>query len=247
VQQRRNLKLAGARNFRDLGGYPARGNRSIRWGRLYRSNHLGHLTEDDAEILRGLGLKRVFDLRGVEERLAAPCRIEEFEVHSLPIEPVIVPALKARLDTRKQLSPADAVEIMRNSYRNYVRYHTRAFRALFAHLIADSAPAVLHCSAGKDRTGFASALILSALGVPNHLVVEDYLLTNDLWTMDRSATGSDLPAEIRDVLAVADESFLAAAFATIEADHRGLESYFEDGLGLGPKERARLEDLYLDP
>src|SRR3981189_2359646 len=93
----RHLNLAGASNFRDLGGYPGKDGRAVRWRQIFRSNHLGHLTEADIEVLRGLGLKCAFDFRGTEERVAAMCGVEEIAVHSLPIEPTVVAALRARL------------------------------------------------------------------------------------------------------------------------------------------------------
>ena len=117
----RHLNLAGASNFRDLGGYPARDGRAVRWRQIFRSNHLGHLTEADIEVLRGLGLKSAFDFRGTEERVAAMCSVEEIAVHSLPIEPTVVAALRARLATGAALSSADALDVMRDSYSNYVR------------------------------------------------------------------------------------------------------------------------------
>src|SRR6202790_755571 len=120
----RHFNLAGASSFRDLGGYPARGSRVVRWRRIFRSNHLGHVTDHDIEVLRGLGLKSAFDFRGTEERVVALCGIEEITVHSLPIEPTVVATLRARAATGVALSPADAVDVMRDSYRNYVRYNT---------------------------------------------------------------------------------------------------------------------------
>src|SRR6202171_2032289 len=129
----RHLDLAGASNFRDLGGYRAKDGRSVRWRQIFRSNHLGHLTEADIEVLRGLGLKSAFDFRGTGERMAAMCGVEEIAVHSLPIEPTVVAALRARLATGAPLSSAAALEVMRDSYRNYVRQNTQSFRALFAH------------------------------------------------------------------------------------------------------------------
>ena len=92
----RHLNLAGASNFRDLGGYPGMDGRIVRWRQIFRSNHLGHLTETDVEVLRPLGLKSAFDFRGTEERVAATCGLAEIAVHSLPIEPTVVAALRAR-------------------------------------------------------------------------------------------------------------------------------------------------------
>jgi protein-tyrosine phosphatase len=240
----RHFDLAGASNFRDLGGYPAKNGRTVRWRQIFRSNHLGHVTEADIAVLRGLGLRNAFDFRGTEERVAAVCRLTEIAVHSLPIEPTVVASLRARLTAGAALSTADALDVMRDSYRNYVRYNTPNFRALFAHLLEDRAPLVIHCTAGKDRTGFACALILHALGVPEDVIAEDYLLTNRFYRRDPSAS-IDLPDEVRQVLGSVEASFLAAAFDAICREYGDLESYFSEGLGLGPRERASLEASYL--
>src|ERR1700694_3169698 len=241
----RHLNLAGASNFRDLGGYPGRDGRPVRWRQIFRSNHLGHLTAADIAVLRPLGLKSAFDFRGTDERVAAICGLAEIAVHSLPIEPTVVATLRARLAEGAVLSAADALDVMRQSYRNYVRYNTASFRALLAHLLEDRAPLVIHCTAGKDRTGFACALILHVLGVPDDLIAEDYLLTNRFYRRDPSAS-SDLPDDVRQALASVEASFLAAAFEVIHADYGNLETYFSDGLGLATRERARLEAIYLE-
>ncbi len=213
----RHLNLAGANNFRDLGGYPARDGRAVRWRQIFRSNHLGHLTEADIEVLRPLGLKSAFDFRGTEERVAAICGLAEIAVHSLPIEPTVVAALRARLASGLPLSSADAVEVMRESYRNYVRHDTPSFRALFALLLEDRAP----------------------------LIAEDYLLTNRFYRRDPTAS-SDLPEDVRQVLASVETSFLAAGFDAISADYGDLENYLGDALGLGRRERATLQARYLE-
>jgi len=241
----RHFNLAGASNFRDLGGYPAGDGRKVRWRQIFRSNHLGLVTEADIRVLRGLGLKSAFDFRGVEERAVAMCALEEIAVHSLPIEPTVQATLRARRANGAPLSSTDALDVMRDSYRNYVRQSTPSYRALFAHLIEDRAPLVIHCTAGKDRTGFACALILHALGVPDEIIAEDYLLTNRFYRRDPAAS-SDLPEDVRQVLASVETSFLAAAFDAIGAEYGDLETYFSDGLGLGARQRARLEARYLE-
>jgi protein-tyrosine phosphatase len=241
----RHFDLVGASNFRDLGGYPGQDGRNVRWRQIFRSNHLGHLTEADIGVVRGLGLKRAFDFRGTEERVAAACAIVEIAVHSLPIEPTVVAALRARLATSKSLSPADGLEVMRESYRNYVQQSTPRFRSLFAHLLEAPAPLVIHCTAGKDRTGFACALILHALGVGEDVIAEDYLLTNRYYRRDPSSS-NDLPEDVRQVLGSVDASFLAAAFDAIRAEYGDLQNYFTDGLGLGGADRARLQAHYLE-
>jgi protein-tyrosine phosphatase len=241
----RHLNLAGASNFRDLGGYPTRDGRFVRWRQLFRSNHLGHLTDDDIAVVRGLGVRSAFDFRGAEERAEALCGITDITVHSLPVEPTVVAALRAIAASGNSLSTVHAIEVMRDSYRGYVQENTPRFRALFAHLLEDRTPLVIHCTAGKDRTGFACALILHALGVPDAVIVEDYLLTNRFYRRDPSAS-SDLPDDVRQVLGTVQAEFLAAAFEAIDAGYGGLDGYLRDSLGLGTAERKQLAVRYLE-
>src|SRR6267142_283762 len=241
----RHLNLAGASNFRDLGGYPARDGRIVRWRQIFRSNHLGHLTDDDIGVMRDLGVRSAFDFRGTEERNAALCGMPDIAVHSLPVEPTVVAALRAIAAGGTPLSTEHAVDVMRDSYRSYVQNNTPRFRALFAHLLEDRAPLVIHCTAGKDRTGFACALILHVLGVTNEVISEDYLLTNRFYRRDPSAS-NDLPEDVRRVLASVQPPCLAAACEAIDADYGDLESYLTDGLGLGSAERTALQGRYLE-
>jgi protein-tyrosine phosphatase len=241
----RHLNLAGASNFRDLGGYPARNGSRIRWRQIFRSNHLGHLTDSDIEVVRGLGVRSAFDFRGSVERAEALCGLAEITVHSLPVEPTVVAALRAIAASGTPLSTVHATEVMRDSYRNYVQQNTPRFRTLFAYLLEDRAPLVIHCTAGKDRTGFACALILHTLGVPDPVISEDYLLTNRFYRRDASS-GSDLPDDVKQVLGSVQASFLGAAFEAIDAHYGDLENYLRDGLGLGAAERAKLEARYLE-
>jgi protein-tyrosine phosphatase len=239
----RHLNLEGASNFRDLGGYPTSDGRIVRWRQIFRSNHLGRLTETDIVIVRQLGVRSAFDFRGREERAAAHCALAEIAVHSLPIEPTVVATLRARL-AAGCLTAEDALEIMRESYRNYVRLSTDSFRGLFAHLLEDRAPLVIHCTAGKDRTGFACALILHALGVPDDVIADDYLLTNRFYRRDPAAS-TDLPDDVRDAIGSVDASFLTAGLEAVQAGYGDLEGYLRDGLGIGAQERAALQARYL--
>ncbi len=134
---------------------------------------------------------------------------------------------------------------MRDSYRSYVQKNTQHFRTLFAHLLEDRAPLVIHCTAGKDRTGFASRadpayarrLRGSHLG---RLSPDQPLLPQG-----SQFTAATCPTSIKQVLGSVQASFLAAAFEAIDADYGDLESYLRDGLGLGKAERAHLEARYL--
>jgi protein-tyrosine phosphatase len=240
----RHLSLAGASNFRDLGGYPTKDGRTVRWRQIFRSNHLGHLTSDDAAIVRALGVKSAFDFRGAAERNEARCSMPEITVYSLPVEPTVVAALRAIAAAGTPLATSHAVEVMRDSYRSYVQQNTPRYRTLFAHLLEDRAPLVIHCTAGKDRTGFACALILHTLGVPDEVISEDYLLTNRFYRRDPNS-GIDLPDDVKQVLGSVQTAFLGAAFEAIDADYGDLETYLQKGLGLGAAERAALTARYL--
>lgn len=239
----RHLALQGASNFRDLGGYATTDGRTTRWRHIFRSNHLGQLTPADIEIVRALGVRSAFDFRGVEERAAGVCVVSEITVHSLPIEPTVVAALRAEIAKGTLTAPV-ALECMRESYRNYVRHNTHSFRMLFGHLLEDRAPLVIHCTAGKDRTGFASALILHALGVADEVIAEDYLLTNQFYRRDATAA-TDLPEDVRNAIGSVEASYLAAAFEAVGAEYGDLETYLHDGLKLGAPERDALKARYL--
>jgi protein-tyrosine phosphatase len=130
-------------------------------------------------------------------------------------------------------------------YRGFVRDYAGHFRRFFEHLLAESTPLVFHCSAGKDRTGFAAALILSALGVSREIVFQDYMLTNQLWAIDPLSTGG-LPADVTTALGRAEEAFLAAAYETIDLEFGGMDHYLAHELGLRQLQRTRLLDLYLE-
>ena len=156
--------LQGASNFRDLGGYPGHDGRLVRWRRLFRSDHLGSLTEADKAMLAELGLARSFDFRGVAERAALGYQLPGLTQHSLAIEPTVVQRMQDLIDAGQSLTPARTAELMADLYRTLVNDQSHRFAELFEHLLTADAPLVFHCTAGKDRTGFAAALVLLALG-----------------------------------------------------------------------------------
>jgi protein-tyrosine phosphatase len=240
------MKIAGATNFRDLGNRRTRGGQTVAPGRLFRADHLGALTAGDLAQIRALGVRRVLDLRGVNERAAAPCALPEVVVHSLAIEPTIVQKLSDLIAAGHRLTPGEVTAHMQDTYRGFVRHNTHRFAELFAHLLERAEPTVFHCTAGKDRTGFAAALILRSLDVSEADVMHDYLLTNErLKPMDASRHG--LAPEVQSVLWRVQPQFLQAAFEAVDADYGGVEAYLREGLRLGQAERARLRELYLSP
>ena len=232
------MRFPSSSNFRRVGSE----HRPLR--NLYRSDHLGALDAHDAEQIGRLGISRVLDFRGVDERCGAECRLSGVTVHSLPIEPTIVQKLSDMVAAGHRLTAGDMVGHMQDTYRGFVRNNTPRFAEFFQHLLASGEPTVFHCTAGKDRTGFAAALLLKAVGAPDDEVLADYLLTNDrLELPQQSRLG--LPREAMLVLWRVQPEFLQAALAEADRQYGSLEGYLREGLGLREPERAELRRLYL--
>jgi protein-tyrosine phosphatase len=133
---------------------------------------------------------------------------------------------------------------MQVTYQGFVRNNSDRFAQLFAHLLAQDAPLVFHCTAGKDRTGLAAALILSALGVSQADILQDYLLTNALYRHD-AGQGAPFSAQVMDVVWRVREDFLHAALQAIDADYGSMAQYLQNGLGLAEPDLERLRQMYL--
>ncbi|MFF3072281.1 tyrosine-protein phosphatase [Kitasatospora sp. NPDC057936] len=287
----RSLGLRGAVNARDLGGCRTADGRVLRPGTVLRSDGLNHVTEDDLNALRALGLRRVVDLRSLDEvREAGPDRVPGLPVPELARDlpagtaltvepdaedgvtlhhlPVFAPdfdiyvtlrdALADRSPARQRalLGDGRAAAMMTGLYRWFVT--DRLARERFADVLRllaapDGPPLLFHCTAGKDRTGWVSALLLTALGVDREAVVADYLLTNEraapvvARVMDDFGTRG-LMHEPRLLLPVfrADAAYLTAAFEEIEAGWSGFGAFWHDGLGLDDGVLAGLRDNLLD-
>ncbi|MCG2593149.1 tyrosine-protein phosphatase [Ramlibacter sp. XY19] len=229
------MRLTSSTNFR-----PIHSLRPV----LYRSDHLGALNDDDARQIQALGITRVLDFRGVDERTAFACTLPGVTVHSLPIEPTIVQQLQALLASGRDVTEADVVAHMQDTYRGFVRHNTARFAEFFGHLLESAEPTVFHCTAGKDRTGFAAALLLHAVGASPRQVMEDYLLTNERLAFPAEGKLA-FPRPVMQVLWRVQPEFLQAALAEADALHGSLDGYLREGLGIGPAQRERLRALYL--
>jgi len=179
---RRVLPLEGTLNFRDLGGYPAADGRTTAWGQIYRADAVSLLTQDGWRSLSELGVKRIYDLRRQSERDASPT-VEHglaHEVVHLSIGPAFVeiPMLEFFAQRGVSAEPLDE-NYMAGMYRELLTDFSDVFAQLFTNLgDGHHRPAVFHCTAGKDRTGLAAALLLGTLGVDDELILDDYELTN---------------------------------------------------------------------
>lgn len=235
-----------ASNLRDLGGYEAAFGASVKWRTLYRSNELSRLTDEALDAFGAIGVRCICDLRSEDEQNHAPTRLPAVNpprVDSLPIR--VAGDLRAMLTDGKSTG-ANLRRALSDTYRVFVRDHTEAYRGLFDRLVdGPHYPLVFHCSAGKDRTGFAAAMILTALGVPYEAVREDYLLTNLYWDAG-VPHASQMPEDVRDALLGAHPEYLDAAFDEIAVQHGSATGYLRHALNLTPERTGRLREHLLD-
>ena len=245
----RSIALQGTTNFRDLGGYTGADGRSVRWRHLFRSDHLAGLSQGDLQALQALNVGRAVDFRGVEERVANGYDWPFLTQHALTIEPTVVQRAFALLHQGHQLTAADTVGLMQDTYRGFVVDNAERFATLFRMLLESDQPLVFHCTAGKDRTGWAAALILLALGVSREVVRDDYLLTNQLYRRPAelaAKAAQTVPQDILDVLWRVQMPFLDSAFALAEERYGTMDRYLAEALGVGAAERAQLARMYLE-
>ena len=242
------VPLQGGSNFRDLGGYATADGRTVRRGSVFRSAHLGTLTDADRLAIGRLGVRTVVDLRGVNEAAETPHCVEGLgcRIVGAHIEPGVGEKIRGAV-ADGSATPFIMMGFLTDHYRDYPRRCAPGFRTLFTALSDDDhRPLVFHCTAGKDRTGFASALLLTLLGVPWQTVMEDYLRTNDLW-IGHIGRYPELDIDMRAAIVEARTPYLEAAFDVVRADYGSPEAFAEKALGLDAKLRDRLKtDLLVD-
>lgn len=253
-----HIPLSGTPNFRDFGGHNTRCGGRVKRHLLFRSGHLSELTDADLALVEDLKIGLVFDFRRDEERAVQPSLFPEAarpDVVHLPIDPGRTLNLNVlEVVGNQAIDVADVVEFMCNVNRELVLGYSGQYRRMFEHLLnTGSAPALIHCSAGKDRTGFAAALILSALNVAETDVIGDYLLSGEFFDVERELQvfcrrlNWQLDSHIlRPVLEVRKE-YLGSAFEAIHERYRELNDYLTEELGIDESARQELRARYLEP
>lgn len=235
------VPLEGGSNFRDLGGHRTAAGATVRRGAVFRSAHLGGLTGPDRAALGKIGVKTIVDLRGVSEAAETPHLIEGLacKVVGAHIEPQLGEKIRDAI-AGGTATPFVVMQFLTDHYREYPHRGASGFRTLFSTLSDGThRPLVFHCTAGKDRTGFASALLLSLLGVHWDDVMEDYLRTNELWT-GHIGRYPELDLDTRAAIIEARRPYLEAAFDVVRTDYGSPETFAEKALGLDAKARERL-------
>jgi protein-tyrosine phosphatase len=255
--------LAASPNFRGLGGLPAAGGRRIRGGLLYRSGALDELEEADLGVLGGLGIALCFDLRSAGERGSHPSRWPAGgEPRTLAIE--VATDIRAMDGAALRamgggMDAAGAAAMMRAIYSSMPGSCAPVLGALFGELAALRAPdaTVIHCTAGKDRTGFVVAMLLHALGVDEAAIRANYLESNHHYDAARhdariaalleSSFGVAPGAEALQAITAARLDYLEAALETVRRGWGGVEAYLEACGGLDAARRRKLQEALLQP
>ncbi len=257
--ERRHVVLDGAANFRDLGGYAADDGRTVRWGRLFRSDALGDLSDRDLEKLVELDIALVCDFRSPLEVEEAPDRLPAEDPPEWLSIPILDDAtLQVEIRERILSGDTDGFDwdgMLVEANRRFVTDYSPRYAAMFERITQpDSLPAVIHCTAGKDRAGFGAAAILRTLGVPEETVMEDFLLSNHytahaiermLWTIRLVSLFRTDPEVLRPIFGV-EPRYLQAAFDEIESRYGDFDTYRRQALGLSDEETGAFRNLMLE-
>lgn len=251
----RLVPLEQGSNFRDVGGYVGAGGKRVRWGLIYRSAGQPLLTPADVAQIHALGVAQLVDLRSNEERVIAPTAITGVPYAAVGYS---MSDIVGKYAGQMHNGP--------DVYRNFPVLLAPQLRILFAALLHRQTPVVYNCSAGQDRTGFATAMVLSALGVPGDVIVGDYELSTryrrpeyEMPKLDAAAHPNDpivqyfahyqqnpnwrTPTPLVD----ADgQPFLRGAFDEIEAKWGSVDGYLQAEIGVSPADIATLRRLYLE-
>ncbi len=258
VLRERRLPFSRVKNFRDLGGYHTSDGRSVRWGALYRSDALHKLTDTDLRYLSALCLDRVIDFRANYEKEREPDRLpEELKCRLVEI-PILDSSTELFQNSRQEfariLKTVDASKCMINTNVELATRFAPEMRQLLDILFSSKGqPVLFHCAAGKDRTGFAAALLLRLLGASQDVAMQDYLLTNQYffssygWSLKvmKLLKGRRFAESVRAFMR-AETAYLNAAFTAIDERYGSFESYVRNGLGLSRADVGHLQYLYLE-
>ena len=251
----RKLPFTGAHNFRDLGGYKTSDGKTVKWGKVYRSDNLHSLTDEDVKYMERLNIKSVVDFRSDEERNEEPDRLTS------NMTPILLPikfepeGVTETLMRDLTFGDLDSSNLLRDFNIILVKEFTEEYKQFFRHIVDNGGePFVLHCTAGKDRAGFGSAMILTVLGVPREKIIEDYLKTNKYVSdhVDRKLLETELKTFFRAdsdnlrKINLVEERYIQAAFDTIDSHWGGMDRYISEGLNLTEEDIAKIKNYYLE-
>lgn len=255
----KSLGLASIPNLRDLGGYETTSGARVAYGLVYRSNQLYGISPSDMLMLTKLHLKNCYDMRTVTERNAKPNELPD-GVHNLWLNVMAdfsttgsVNLLELLSDPQRanaELGEGKIEAMFEAGYRQFISLASanKAYSELFRSLgDTNRLPALFHCTTGKDRTGWAAAALLTLLGVPKDLVIEDYMRSNEYilplyeTTIQQFIAAGGDPSIPTAALGVKEE-YLNAAFDEMQMTYGSIEQYFSEGLGLTDDQQTALRN-----
>ena len=257
-----SLGITSIPNLRDMGGYQTADGRTIAKGLVYRSNQLFNISDSDMLLLAKLNLKNDFDLRTVIERNdlpdELPVGVNNIWLDVLADIPAAGPAnlmmlLSDPLKANAELGNGKIEKMFKEAYRQFLMLPSAqaAYRELFLALSNENQlPALFHCTTGKDRTGWAAAALLTLLGVPKEVVMEDYLRSNEYILpmyeklIDQFIAGGGDPSIPIAILGVKEE-YLNEALDEVMIQYGSIENYFLEGLGITIAQQNALRKIYL--
>lgn len=256
IEDARLLDIHGTRNFRDLGGYQTADGRTVKAGMLFRSDNLAHLDDAGLEDISALNVKVVTDFRSDKERQQEPDQLPEgVEYNVLPIndKPVDIRKLSRKI-IMGRIKEDEVMNLL--DHRRFITNaaHRQSWGDWVESLADDAAtPQIYHCTSGKDRAGYGTAIVLLTLGMNKDVVMEDFLFSNAVLKGYNDATIAKIEERvgkresletIRMIMGVKRET-LETTFATMEADYGSIDGFIRDGLGIDAATRQALQDKFL--
>ena len=249
------IELEGTYNTRDLGGYETIDGKTVKYGMLFRSDKLKNLTPLDCEKLSNLGIKRIIDFRSNEEKQREPNLIPEgMEYIEMPIS--VDNKIRGEIfDILNNKSDRDMRDFLIEANRDFILEFKEVF-SQFVKILANSPkPTLFHCSAGKDRTGFAAFLIYSILGVDRDTIIVDYLKSNYFIkdSMEQQIENVSIILDItieesRKLIPLLEVNieYIESAIDTANSQYGSLDYFISEGLNISFKERDLLKELLLE-
>lgn len=245
----RSVKMDSIQNLRDIGGYFTPDKKMTHWGKVYRSGELSSMSEWDSIRLDNLHIKTVIDLRDTGEVAVKPARYNKAKITYVPVPFEDIDLIKEKL-TEGRMRKGDGLLFMQDTYLRFITRNSEQFaKALRVFLDEDNYPILVNCSLGKDRTGFLTAMLLTALGIQEETVKKDYMASNeyiDISHLAYMAQGFNTDAqETITVLVSVNETFLDLVFNKIKKEYGSVDKYLSKGLHLTDKDREKLKDILL--
>ena len=254
TEEHRLLPMDGSHNTRELGGYKTTDGKTIKWGKLFRSDKLSDISKTDQAYLQNLGIKKIVDFRSEQEKAEDPNIIPTgISYVEMPIS--VDGAMRSKIEAvLKGETDREVQSFLIDANKEFVTNYADVYENFLRGLIDEDAPTLFHCTAGKDRAGFAAAITLIALGVSKEDVINDYMKTN-AFTQERieeilgqielmSLYQSDVEI-LRPLLGV-EQIYIETAFRTAEEKYGSLENFIRDGLNISDEDIQKLRNKSLE-